>query len=138
MNLVLYGTSFTARLRAECQADPNRRRRLRSRPGGLILARIQDFASAVLHPGRNERLQFVAAWLNEEGVDLSDPAAEKRIILVLLENTRRVLGEQRAYSRAIDSAKQAGDAGSVFVARFQSLSRPGLVAGYFVPAELCN
>ena len=85
--------------------------------GQLILARIQDFAKAVLNPGRNERLQFAGAWLKEYGIDPSAPAADKRIIVVLLENIRRVLGEQRAYNRAIDSAKQAGDSGSLFVAR---------------------
>jgi SAM-dependent methyltransferase len=79
-----------------------------------------------MHPGRNERLQFVAAWLKESGVDLLDPAADKRIAVVLLENTRRVLREQRAYQQAIDSAKQAGDAGSVFVARSSLYSDRGL------------
>jgi SAM-dependent methyltransferase len=83
----------------------------------LILGRTQDFAQAVLHPGRNERLQFAAAWMKETGVDLSDLAADKRIAVVVLENTRRVLREQRAFQHAIDSAKQAGDAGSLFVAR---------------------
>jgi hypothetical protein len=120
VNLVLFGTSFTAepRLTAKqvggSEADSEA-------VGRLVVARIQDFARAVLHsgrsPGRNERLQFAGAWLRENGVDPSDPAADKRVLLVLLENTRRVLQEQGAYNRAIDAAKQAGDAGSVFVTR---------------------
>lgn len=43
--------------------------------------------------------------------------SQKRIAVVLLENIQRVLREQRAYRRAIDTAKQKGDAGSLFVAR---------------------
>jgi hypothetical protein len=116
VNLILYGTSFTTRPRVTAkqmetgEADSEA-------AGRLIVARIQDFASAVLHPGHNERLQFAAAWLKEQGVALTDPAADKRIAVVLLENTRRVFEEQRAYNRAIDAAKKQGDAGSVFVAR---------------------
>jgi SAM-dependent methyltransferase len=116
VNLVLFGTSFTARPRVTAKQSETAEEDSEA-AGRLILARIQDFARAVLHPGRNERLQFAAAWLKEYGVDLSDPAADKRIAIVLLENTRRVLGEQRAYNQAIDAAKQAGDAGNVFVAR---------------------
>ena len=116
VNLVLFGTSFTARPRVTAKQSDTAEEDSEA-AGRLIVARIQDFARAVLHPGRNERLQFAAAWLKEYGVDLSDPAADKRITIVLLENTRRVLGEQRAYNQAIDTAKQQGDAGNVFVAR---------------------
>jgi SAM-dependent methyltransferase len=114
VNLVLFGTSFTARPRltaSQTEAGDD------TEAGRLILGRIQDLAKAVLRPGRNERLQFVAAWLKENGADASDPEADKRIAVLLLENTRRVLREQRAFQHTIDSAKQAGDAGSVFVAR---------------------
>jgi hypothetical protein len=115
VNLVQFGTSFTAlpRLTAKQTLGEDDS----EATGRLILARIRDFATAVLHPGHNQRLQLVATWLKEYGVDPSDPAADKRITVLLLENIRRVLREQRAYNRAIDSAKQAGDAGSVFVAR---------------------
>ncbi len=115
VNLVLFGTSFTARPRLTAKqtetGDDS------EAVGRMILARIQDFAKAVLHPGRNERLQFAAAWLKESGIDPTDPAADKRIVVVLLENTRRVLREQSAFNGAIDSAKKQGDAGGVFVAR---------------------
>ena len=116
VNLVLFGTSFTARPRlstkpteaSEHESDAAQQ---------LILTRIQDLARAVLAPGRNERLQFVAAWLKGEGINLSDPSAPKQIAVVLLENARRTLQEQRAYSRAINAAKQEGDAGKLFVTR---------------------
>lgn len=115
VNLVLFGTSFTARPRLTAKQTETENDS--EAAGRLILGRIRDFTQAVLHPGRNERLQFAAAWVKNNGVDLSDPAADKRIAVVVLENTRRVLQEQRAFQHAIDSAKQAGDAGSVFVAR---------------------
>ena len=116
VNLILFGTSFTSRPRVTAKqteaSDGDS-----EAAGRLILARVQDFAAAVSHPGRNERLRFAGAWLKEYGVDSSYPAADKRIVVVLLENIRRVLGEQRAYNRAIESAKQAGDAGRLFVTR---------------------
>ncbi len=116
VNLVLFGTSFTTRPRLTAKQTETAEDDSEA-AGRLILARIQDFARAVFNPGRNERLQFAGAWLKEYGIDPSDPAADKRIVVVLLENIRRVLGEQRAYNRAIDAAKQAGDSGSLFVAR---------------------
>ena len=126
VNLVLFGTSFTARPRLTAKqtetGDDS------EAVGRMILARIQDFAKAVLHPGRNERLQFAAAWLKESGIDPTDPAADKRIVVVLLENTRRVLREQSAFNSAIDSAKKQGDAGERIRGPFKPLSRSGLVA----------
>jgi hypothetical protein len=116
VNLVLFGTSFTAQPRLTAKQTDTSEDDSQA-AGRIILARIRDFAVAVLHPGRNQRLQLVATWLKEYGIDPSDPAADKRITVVLLENIRRVLREQRAYNQAIDSAKQAGDAGGVFVAR---------------------
>jgi SAM-dependent methyltransferase len=116
VNLVLFGTSFTARPRLTSQQTETAEGDSEA-VGRLILGRIQDFARAVLDPGRNQRLQFVAAWLKEAGIDSSDPAADKRIAVVLLENTRRVLREQSAYSHAIEATKKAGDPGGLFVAR---------------------
>jgi hypothetical protein len=116
VNLVLFGTSFTARPRLTSQQTETAEGDSEA-AGRLILARIQDFARAVLDPGHNERLQFAAAWLKEAGINASNPAADKRIVVVLLENTRRVLREQSAYSRAIEAAKKAGDPGGLFVAR---------------------
>jgi len=117
VNLVLYGTSFTAhpRLTPEGAGDSEA-------TGRLIVARIQDFAKAVLHadqngPGQNERLRFARAWLKQSGINFADPDAEKRIAVLLLENTRRVLREQQSYSSAIDAAKQHDSAGNVFVTR---------------------
>jgi hypothetical protein len=116
VNLVLYGTSFTARPRLT--ADQLDTAGADSEAAGkLIVARIQDFAIAVLHPRSNERLQFAARWLKGQGVDPADPAADKRIAVVLLENARRVFQEQRAYNDVIDAAKKKGDAGGLFVAR---------------------
>jgi hypothetical protein len=116
VNLVLFGTSFTSRPRVTAKQTETLAEGSEA-VGRLILARIQDFATEVVHPGRNERLEFAAAWLKENGVDPFDPGARNRVIVVLLENTRRVLREQRAYNGTIDAAKQAGDAGSVFVTR---------------------
>jgi CheR methyltransferase, SAM binding domain len=116
VNLLLFGTSFTSEARlsgthAEKGEDDT------EAAGRLIVARVRDFAKAVLQPGRNERMQFAAAWLKENGIDLADPAADKRVGVLLLENTRRVLREQNAHNTAIDAAKKSGDAGSLFVAR---------------------
>lgn len=116
VNLVLFGTSFTAQPRVtakqmEITGDGAQA------AGRLILARIQEFAKAVQSPGRNERLQFASVWLKQSGIDFTDPAVDKRITVILLENTLRVEREQRSYTEAIDAAKQGKDAGKVFVVR---------------------
>jgi SAM-dependent methyltransferase len=125
VNLVLFGTSFTARPRLTA-AQTEGGEGDSEAAGRLIVGRIQDFAGAVLHPGGNERLRFAAAWLRQAGIDFSDAAADKRIAVVLLENTRRVLREQRAYNNAVAAAKQAGDAGGVFVTRSSLYRERGL------------
>ncbi len=133
VNLVLYGTSFTTRPRL---ANQNEAPVDSEETARLILARIQDFARAVTHPAgperlnndrpKNERLEFAAAWLKDNGVDALGPDADKRVIVVLLENTRRVLKEQRAFDNTLEAAKKRGDAGSVFVTRSSLYRERGL------------
>src|ERR1700722_19830436 len=78
LNLVLFGTSFTAQPRVTGkQMEPGADHS--GETGQLILARVRDMAQAVRHPGRNERLQFAAEWLKENGADPSGPAAGKRV-----------------------------------------------------------
>ena len=125
LNLVLFGTSFTTQPRvtgkqAEGAADAS------DVTGRLILARVKDMAQAVTHPGRNERLQFAAEWLKENGADPSGPAADKRVEAVLLENALRVLREQREYAKAIEEAKRKEDAAGLFVTRSSLYRTRGL------------
>lgn len=122
VNLVLFGTSFTARPRItskQLEVDSDT-------AGRLILARVEDFAKAVRRPGGHQRLEFAADWLKENGADPAGAAAGKRIAAVLLENALRVLREQRAYSKAIADAKRSGDAASVFVERSSLYRERGL------------
>lgn len=125
VNLVLFGTSFTARPRLTAKQTETAAVDSAA-DARLILARVQDFARAVVRPGRNERLQFVAAWLKESGADPSGPAADKRIAAVLLENILRVRREQREYNRAIEAAKQEGGGASFFVAMSSLYRNRGL------------
>jgi len=120
VNLLLFGTSFTSEARLNEVSNATRAETGKDdteAAGRLILARVRDFTKAVMHPAANERMQFAASWLKENGVDLADPVADKRIGVLLLENTRRVLREQRLHNSAVDAAKKSGDAGSLFVAR---------------------
>jgi hypothetical protein len=118
INLVLFGTSFTAQPRvAGDSADV---------VGKLILARVHDMAMAVGRPGHNERLQFAAGWLKENGADPSAPAAAKRVEAVLLENALRMLREQREYTKAIAEAKRKEDAAGLFVTRSSLYQSRGL------------
>ena len=117
LNLVLFGTSFTAEPRVTDSSDL---------AGRLILARVKDMAQAVSHPGRNERLQFAAEWLKQNGADPNWPDAAKRVQAVLLENALRVLREQRAYAKAIDEAKRKEDAAGLFVKRSSLYQDRGL------------
>ncbi len=116
VNLLLFGTSFTAQPRCTIQQV--------EAAGGdaeaasqLIRARVRDFAAAVARPGTNERLLFAAGWLHEQGADPVGPAAASRIATVLLENTLRVVREQQEYNRAIAEAKQKEDAAHLFIER---------------------
>jgi SAM-dependent methyltransferase len=121
LNLILYGTSFTAQPRVT-------RKQVESAgdavdvTGQLILARVQDMVQAVSHPGRNERLQFAAEWVKENGADPIAPAAGKRVEAVLLENALRGLREQRDYAKTIADAKRKEDAAGLFTT-YSSLYR---------------
>jgi len=117
LNLVLFGTSFTAEPRVTDSSDL---------AGRLILARVKDMAQVVSHPGRNERLQFAAEWLKQNGADPNGPEAAKRVQAILLENALRVLQEQRAYAKAIDEAKRKEDAAGLFVKRSSLYQDRGL------------
>ncbi|MGC9948123.1 MAG: class I SAM-dependent methyltransferase [Bryobacteraceae bacterium] len=119
LNLVLFGTSFTSQPRVTGTQSEDA-------TGRLILARVKDMAQAASHPGRNERLQFAAEWLQANGADPSDPASGKRVEAVLLENALRVLREQREYSKAIEEAKRNQDAAGVFVTRSSLYRSRGL------------
>jgi SAM-dependent methyltransferase len=81
---------------------------------------------AVGHPGSNERLQFVAAWLQDSGVDPVEPATGKRVEAVLLENALRVLKGQREYAKTIQEAKGKEDAAGLFVTRSSLYRNRGL------------
>jgi hypothetical protein len=111
VNLVLFGTSFTARPRfapGEVPADSDSESIRR-----LMIARVEDFSAAVLRPQNNERLQFAAQWLKDMGAGQTAQAVGE----IILDNAQRVLREQREYNRAIAEAKKKGDASSVFVER---------------------
>jgi hypothetical protein len=119
VNLVMFGTSFTAQPRVA----PNQSE---DAAGHLILARVKDMVQAVSHPGRNERLRFAAEWLKQNGADPNGPAAGKRVEAVLLENALRVLREQREYARTIDEAKRKEDGAGLFVTRSSLYRSRGL------------
>ena len=113
VNLVLFGNSFTSQPRPA---------RTEEAAAALTMARVRDFAAAVSHPGRNERLQFAAQWLKENG---ADPAAGNRVAAVVVENIRRVQSEQREYSRQIEAARQE-DAASLFTEKSRLYRDRGL------------
>jgi hypothetical protein len=123
INFVLFGASFTTQPRItgkQTEAADS------EAVGRLILARVQDFTEAVMRPGRNERLQFAADWLDRNGVNFSAAEADKRIRIIVVENCRRVLREQRQYAASIAEAKRKGDAASLFVARSALYRERGL------------
>ena len=121
LNLILYGTSFSRQPRVSPKQMGGGGDAL-DVTGRLIVARVQDMAQAVSHPGNNERLQFAAEWLKENGADPSEPAGGKRVEAVLLENALRGLREQQDYAKAIEDAKRKEDAAGLF-ATYSSLYR---------------
>jgi hypothetical protein len=125
INFILFGTSFTGQprlTREQIAAQGN----AGEAAGRLVLARIQDFTTAVTRLNRNERMQFAAAWLRAKGIHLSAPDSRNQIIALLLENTLRVLREQGEFSAGIAAAKAKGDPAAVFIERSSLYRRRGV------------
>lgn len=123
INLLLYGTSFTAqpRIRMENLTEASK--------SGLLKARVDDLVAGLRSPGANERLIFLSALLRNRGMDPATAAGAQSTGVFILSNLQRVIGQTRAIEQK-ERAAQANavpdpasllDRGSVFSDRGVSL-----------------
>jgi len=107
-NLILYGTSFTARPPLEGFEDA-------ITPTGEVAGparlRIRDLASALRIANDDERVQFVRIYLKRKGV------VESSIETFLSRNLIRFANEQLEYQKKLEAASRTNDPGDTFSAR---------------------
>jgi SAM-dependent methyltransferase len=109
VNLLLFGTSFTARprIRIEDLAQASK--------SGLLRARVDDLVQGLQVPGTNERLMFLRNLLRGQGID--PEISDDRTGVFILQNLERVLKENVTFSQQI----QQGNRTQVFRDRGVSL-----------------
>lgn len=117
-HFLLFGTSFTKRPRVTAAdlagSDPVA---VRDRIDG----RVRDLVAAIRAPGANQRLTFLRGFV--EGQGLKDDAALRAW---LGDNLLRVLRENEAYAREIESARELGDPSAEFAERSRLFRDRGL------------
>ena len=95
INLLLFGTSFTAQPRVITMndfADP------------VVQARVGDLVQALRNPGNNERVIFLRNLLRSRGVDPDNSARRDDVKNFVLQNLRRVVQEQNIIRQQVDQA----------------------------------
>lgn len=118
-NLVLYGSSFTSLPRAEAAETAI------SADGALTAAaraRVRVAATALSHPGDNERLRFAHDYLARRGVP---PGG---VETALAANLARFAAEQRGYQEKLRSAATEADPGATLFVRSTLFDHRGLSA----------
>lgn len=122
VNLLLFGTSFTAqpRMSIEKLAEESR--------AGLLRARLADFLAALQQPGTNERLLFLRTLLINQG----HPPEAAATGVYILDQLQRVLKEKIAINEQIATA---GSDASAFRTRGVSLDTT-ILPNYAIDAAL--
>jgi hypothetical protein len=107
VNLLLFGTSFTARPRA---TGPDLAALKERGPSALPLfvGRIEDLAAGITAPRTNERLQFARRFVERVGID-PDAAGPTRLRAYLADILLETPTELDQYGRGLDLARSAGD-----------------------------
>lgn len=101
VNLWLYGTSFTKLPRVT-----DRKASQLATPDAiqaLLLARLDDFVSALAKPGTNERLRFARDLVTRHGIDLATAAGREKAEEYFVGIRERVIAENERYIRAAAS-----------------------------------
>ncbi len=101
INLLLYGTSFTAhpRIRMENLTEAAK--------AGVLKARVDDLVAGLRSPGENERLVFLGGLLRSRGMDPGTAAGAQATGVFILSNLQRVVEETRAIAERAASQRSA-------------------------------
>jgi SAM-dependent methyltransferase len=95
INLLLFGTSFTAQPRVITMNDLG---------DPVVQARVTDLVKALSNPGNNERIIFLRNLIRSRGVDPGNSLGYEQTKNFVLENLRRVVQEQNTIREQVDQA----------------------------------
>jgi SAM-dependent methyltransferase len=132
VNLLLFGTSFTAQPRITARqievilagaSDPSAGG---ARLDRLTQSRLDDFAAALAAPRRNERFDFARAIFEAQGDNPDTPEGRTRIKARLIHALGRVLKEIETNGRTIERARALADPGAEFAERSKLYRARGL------------
>jgi hypothetical protein len=135
INFLLFGTSFTNNPRitlsalAKIAGQPFQASRGSSETQPIfknLNSRIDDLVRGIATPGANERLLFARRLIEKKGYDPRSASNQGRIKDYLSENLNRMLKEQAAYARLLESARLLGDPSAEFAERSKLYSARGL------------
>jgi hypothetical protein len=125
INLLLFGTSFTAERRASerelaaVAADP-------TRAPTTFARRLDDLVAGISAPRANARLAFARSVAARKGIDPETAAGAEQLRRYLRDNLVRVAREVAIYDRAIESAAHASDPSVHFLERSTLFRNRGL------------
>jgi hypothetical protein len=134
VNLLLFGTSFTAQPRLTStqlhqlseispHSEPTK---VRAEFQQLLERRIADFIIGLNAPGTNERLIFARAVIARAGIAVDNQTQRTGARRYLLELVRRVLKEQTSFQQILTQAQTLNDSTSEFAMRSTLYKERGL------------
>lgn len=135
VNLLLFGTSFTAQPRITKEFNSQVEQQLHSsaseRPEKdplfrALEVRTSDLIAALAAPGKNERLEYMRQLLEHKRLTLGNAAARERVRKYLVVAVERVRSEFAEYHKAIESARATGDASTEFAVRSTLYQKRGI------------
>ena len=133
VNLLLFGTSFTAepRVTSSLLADLDRRWKAGNKTAQDTLMsayrrRAADLVSAMARPGTNERMRFGRGALERRGYDLDTRAGRGAAAEYLLGAVVRVRQEAANLARSLEAARSLPDATAAFAERSRVFRDRGL------------
>jgi hypothetical protein len=129
VNLLLFGTSFTKQPRIKIEDITE------ASKSGVLQARIDDLATALRNPGKDERFLFFRELLRSEKIDARVVSAQAGVFL--LSQLQRVLQEQRMLAERAKEVRPVSplDRASLFHDRGVSLDT-GILADFSIDQTL--
>jgi SAM-dependent methyltransferase len=109
VNLVLFGTTFTALPRATERQIDTLGGPASADAATLVRGRIEDLIAGLASPGTNSRLQFVRAIVERRGINPTPTEGQQQARQYVIDVMTRVGRESDAYDRAVQAAGRTGD-----------------------------
>jgi SAM-dependent methyltransferase len=130
VNLLLFGTTFTARPRATAA---HLARLDAQDTASLFAGRIDDLIAGLAAPGTNSRLRTMRGLVERLGHQPATREGRGRLAVYLLDSLRRVLREAESHARALAAARALGDPSATFAERSRLYADRGLSVDTSLP-----